>query len=81
MGAAGEDEREGVGLPQATVAGDPFARDRRRIAIECDQPACRTQALEHRPAVATAPERAVDIDAIGTNRKRVDCLGEQDADV
>src|SRR5690606_9009297 len=49
------------------------------ITIEGDQPALRPKTREHCPAVTAAPEGAVDVDAVGTDRERVDRLGEQDA--
>ena len=66
---------------QARIAHRLSGSDRRRITIEGDQPALRPKTREHCPAVTAAPEGAVDVDAVGTDRERVDCLGEQDADV
>ena len=52
--------------------------NRLRIAIHRHQPALPAQPRQNRRAVAAPPEGAVDIDPVGTNRQRLDCLVEKD---
>jgi hypothetical protein len=65
---------------QARVVHRLPGRDRGRVTIEGDQPTLRPQAGEHRPAVTAAPEGAIDINAVATDRERVDRFRKQDAD-
>ncbi|KOT00167.1 hypothetical protein DM50_2652 [Burkholderia mallei] len=51
--------------------------DRARILVERDQPSRVAQAREHRAAMAAAPERAVDIHAVGPRHERIDRFIQQ----
>ena len=53
-------------------------RHRLRIAVDRQHPPVRSDAIEHRPRVPATSERAIDVAATGTRRKRLHDLVEHD---